>query len=222
MFCDGTESCSGGVCGGSTGDPCDGPDGDADCTETCDETNDNCDANDTDGSACTDGLFCTGTETCTGGVCGSPTGDPCPGADGDGDCSESCDETNDNCLLADPDGSFCQDGLFCNGTDTCRAGGCDDHTGDPCVGPDGDTDCAESCDEAADNCLAADPDGTSCRADTGQCDLEETCLAGVCPADAFEAPGFPCGDGSDTVCDNPDTCDGANNCQVNNEPNTFE
>ena len=53
--------------------------------------------NDLDGSACDDGEYCNGTETCTSGVCGSSTGDPCAGPNGDADCSELCNETTDSC-----------------------------------------------------------------------------------------------------------------------------
>ena len=31
------------------------------------------------------------------------------------------------------------------------------------------------------------------------------------------ASGTSCGDASDSSCDNPDTCDGVGNCQINNE-----
>src|SRR6185436_9719336 len=104
------------------------------CTDDeCNGVSNVCQHPNDDTNSCSDGLFCTGTESCTAGVCGSSTGDPCSGPDGDGDCSESCDEANDNCLLADVDGSFCNDSLFCNGTDTCLGGSCDTHTGDPCV-----------------------------------------------------------------------------------------
>ena len=43
-----------------------------------------CTAADTDGSSCDDGQFCTQVDTCASGICGG-TGDPCPGADADGD-----------------------------------------------------------------------------------------------------------------------------------------
>ena len=62
MFCNGTEVCQAGNCGASTGDPCPGPDGDADCVESCNEPTDTCDANDPDGSACLGGM-------CSVGVC---------------------------------------------------------------------------------------------------------------------------------------------------------
>jgi hypothetical protein len=61
-----------------------------------------------------------------------------------------------------------------------------------------------------------------CRADAGECDVAEHCDgAGACPADSFEPAGFACGSNSDTVCDNPDTCNATGACQVNNEDYYF-
>ncbi|MCA1708765.1 MAG: hypothetical protein LC808_37990, partial [Actinobacteria bacterium] len=61
-----------------------------------------------------------------------------------------------------------------------------------------------------------------CRPDAGDCDVAETCApGGVCPADQFEAAGTACGDPSDSVCDNPDSCNATGQCQANNEPTTF-
>src|SRR4029450_2653035 len=89
---------------------------DAQCngSGTCDQNF----ANETNGTACVDGLFCNGTDSCNAGLCSTHTGDPCPGADGDGNCAESCNEAADNCLAADTDGSMCTDGFFCTGVDT--------------------------------------------------------------------------------------------------------
>ncbi|MBX3024444.1 hypothetical protein KF840_05990 [bacterium] len=107
-----------------------------------------------------------------------------------------------------PDGTNCDDGAFCNGSDTCSAGNCDVHAGDPCPGPDGDTNCAESCDETADNCTAPDPAGSLCRPASGDCDLAEVCdgVSATCPADAKEPDGTSCDDAS--VCTQSDTCQG--------------
>jgi len=197
LFCNGTDTCGGGTCSVHTGSPCPGPDGDGNCAESCNETNDNCLASDPNNSACIDGVFCNGTDACSGGTCTLHTGNPCPGPDGDGNCAESCDETNDNCLLADPNGSACSDGLFCNGADTCGAGTCSVHPGDPCPGPDGDGDCAESCNEAADMCTANDPDGTSC----GQVQICATgmCVSG-CGSDLLPVGGVQCPAGCNS-CD---------------------
>ena len=141
-----------------------------------------------DGSVCDDGLFCTAVDTCTGGTCGG-TGDPCAAdvGDADDDCSESCDEAAGSCTAQDPDGSACEDGVFCDGTDSCSAGVCSVSTGNPCPGPNGNDNCAESCDEAAGSCTGNDPDGASCDNDT------RTCRSGVC----LGAPGGDCTDGNE-------------------------
>lgn len=73
---------------------------------------------------CNDGLFCNGVDSCSGGSCSVHPGNPCPGTDGDNNCQESCNETADNCLANDPNGSFCNDGQTCNGADSCQAGVC--------------------------------------------------------------------------------------------------
>jgi Kelch motif len=44
------------------------------------------------------------------------------------------------------DGASCDDDLFCNGEDTCLAGSCTEHTGDPC-------DVGQQCNEVGDQCL---------------------------------------------------------------------
>jgi hypothetical protein len=78
----------------------------------CSEAADACIGNDPVGASCSDGLFCTKTDTCNGsGTCMS-TGNPCPGPDGDSDCSETCNEGADNCSTNDPNGSFCDIGIF--------------------------------------------------------------------------------------------------------------
>ncbi|MHC4697392.1 MAG: right-handed parallel beta-helix repeat-containing protein, partial [Planctomycetota bacterium] len=265
VYCNGTDTCSGGGCSQHAGNPCPGPDGDNDCSETCDESADNCKADDPNNSACDDGLWCTGSDTCTSGNCLLHAGNPCPGPDGDGDCSETCNESANNCTANDPDYSACADGLWCNGTDTCFGGNCAQHTGDPwdpCPGPDGDNDCSETCNEGADDCTWNDIDGSACN-DGAYCNGADTCSGGTCSQHAgdpcidppycdevddiclecvsdsdcndgdpctadtcdgsglclhnFEDPGTPCGDPSDTSCDNPDTCDGLGACLPNLE-----
>src|SRR6185295_620727 len=122
-------------------------------------------------------------DSCSSGTCTTHTGDPCPGADGDGDCQESCDESGDNCTANDPDGSACTDALFCNGTDTCSSGACTTHAGDPCPGPAG----------------AFEPSGTVCNAGSGDlCDPDEVCdgATAPCPSDTVAAGGTVCNPGS--------------------------
>ncbi|MBK6920297.1 MAG: hypothetical protein IPH07_23055 [Deltaproteobacteria bacterium] len=176
LFCTVTDTCTGGVCGGA-GNPCtvNVGDNDTDCSESCNEVTNNCTSNDPNGSHCNDGLFCTVTDTCTGGVCGG-TGNPCSGADGDNNCSESCNETLNNCSAADPNGSSCADGLFCTSGDACQGGTCVGGS-NPCPGPDGDTDCSETCNETLNNCSTNDPNGSACDV---SCFIDGSCLNGGC------------------------------------------
>jgi YVTN family beta-propeller protein len=158
---------------------------------------------------CDDDLFCTGADTCSGGAC-SHAGDPC---DGGLECADVCNEGADNCFepsgtactadgnvctddecngagaCAHPDNTdSCDDGLFCNGADTCGGGSCSTHAGDPCPGPDGDGNCAESCDEAGDACTLPDPNGGSCT-DGDPCTVGETCTAGSCGGGTLDPAG---------------------------------
>lgn len=219
IFCNGDEVCtSSGVCT-HTGSPCPGPDGDEDCFESCDESLRACVAMDPPGSSCgedlwcdgegrcvtclsnahcDDGVFCNGEEVCTAdGTC-EPGEDPCPGPDGDPDCSESCNEDEDACTAPDPSGTpcgdallcnaegvcvgclidaDCDDGAYCNGVETCGAGGVCQAGRAPCPGADGDANCAESCNETSDTCTANDPFGSSCGSD-GQVCSSGRCVCG--------------------------------------------
>jgi hypothetical protein len=150
-----TEQCDQGAANGTAGSCCSSScqfktNGTA-CTDdgnTC--TNDVCNGSSVtcthpnNTASCNDGVFCNGADTCSGGTCAVHAGNPCPGADGDGNCSESCNEAADNCTSPDPNGSTCNDGAFCNGNDTCSGGACSVHTGNPCPGADGDGNCSES------------------------------------------------------------------------------
>ncbi|MGE0791031.1 MAG: hypothetical protein AB7S26_35495 [Sandaracinaceae bacterium] len=89
----------------------------------------------------------TGRGRCDGsGACVECAGSPAETACGD-DFDDDCDGLID---CADPDcmGGICDDGVFCNGADTCSGGSCGDHAGDPCGG-------AGTCDEAAGTCTCA-------------------------------------------------------------------
>ncbi|HYC56002.1 MAG TPA: hypothetical protein VEL28_13790 [Candidatus Binatia bacterium] len=173
--------------------------------------------NSVNGTPCDDGLFCNGTETCTSGVCGSPSGDPCPGTE----CN-NCQEGTDSCL--DPQGSACgsqtgciagqcdgagtcigelisgpcDDGIYCNGTDTCSGGACSVHSGDPCTGGG---ECADACQEPTDSCN--DVAGTPCTADGNSCTDDVCNGSGACHNPANSSP---CDDG--LFCNGADTCAG--------------
>jgi cysteine-rich repeat protein len=124
---------------------------------------------------CDDGLFCNGAETCapaSGCLAGTP-----PDLDDGVDCTaDSCDEVNDVIVHA-PSDAFCDDGLFCNGGETCDAVS-DCQAGTPPSTSDG-VDCtADSCDEVNDVIIhtpsdAFCDDGDDCTADS--CDEISGC-----------------------------------------------
>lgn len=151
---------------------------------------------------CNDGIFCNGTDTCSGGSCSVNAGDPCAAAGVQ--CQITCDEVNDIC--EDPAGTPCDDGLFCNGSDTCNGGTCSAHAGDPCVAAG--VQCQITCDEASDICL--DPAGTSCD-DSDACTTNDACdgVDGICVGGA--AP-----DCNDLNLCTADSCDSVLGCVNDN------
>lgn len=278
LYCNGVDACAGGSCSIHAGNPCPAPDGDGNCSESCNETLNNCTGPDPNGSACNDGLYCNGADSCSGGQCSGHSGSPCPGADGDGDCSEVCNESADSCTANDPNGAACNDGnaqttndvctsgtcagtpipvncddgnpctldvangtacthpaaatgtpcndgLFCNGADSCNAGACSVHAGNPCPGADGDANCRESCNETSDACTANDPNGANCN-DGSAATANDNCSNGTCAGTPIScddnnpcttdtvngstcvhspvAFGTPCNDG--VFCNGADSC----------------
>lgn len=180
--CDPAENCTGasGSCptdAKSTAE-CRAAAGVCDLAESCDGVGDVCppDAKKPSGTGC----------TTDGNVC---TDDVCDGV------GNACTHPGNT--------APCDDLLFCNGSDICAGGGCNSHAGDPCVGPDGDADCGESCDEGADDCTAADPSGSACAADGNACTADECDGAGGCDHPNTTEP---CDDGD--ACTMGDTCGG--------------
>src|SRR6185369_11797032 len=137
------------------------------------------------GTACDDGLGCNGADTCDASAsCSQHAGNTCPGNDGDANCAESCSDSASGCTNPDPNGSPCDDGIFCNGADTCSGGSCSVHEGSPCPGPDNDNDCSETCNEQLHACNSPDPNGSACD-DVDACTGPSTCNAsGTCVAGA--------------------------------------
>ncbi|HXC52255.1 MAG TPA: hypothetical protein VN634_15330, partial [Candidatus Limnocylindrales bacterium] len=126
-----------------------------------------------------------------------PDGNPCTG--------EICGGSNPDlfgCGHENTAGS-CDDGLFCNGADTCSGGTCSGHAGNPCTG--GGI-CGSTCNESTDDCFASA--STVCRSAAGVCDVAETCTgtSTTCPANGFSS-GNTCRTASG-ICDVAETCSG--------------
>jgi hypothetical protein len=157
------------------------------------------------------------TETCCEDVGGFfHPGQNCSGTITRGCCfgDGSCNFLDELCCT--DFGGFLASG-HCIPTGACcyPGGGCVDTVADCCTGTGGTfVGVGKAC--AQDVCCAQDSD---CAPDGNECTGEHCNVAtGVCTYPPRPA-GTPCGDQSDTECDNPNTCDGGGGCQDNNEPN---
>ena len=165
-----------------------------------------CDYSPDTGAACDDGDPCTAGDLCSAlAVCESGTPFTC---DSPGTCEDGPGICNGvGCDYLPNTGAICDDGLFCNGTDSCLTGACSVHAGSPCQGVDGDADCAESCDEFAEDCFAPDPFRSAC--DDGlACSFPDFCLIGFC----LSGPPVDC---DDVDACTADSCDQVTGCANN-------
>ncbi|MCP4548572.1 MAG: hypothetical protein GY835_19120, partial [bacterium] len=208
-FCNGAETCHAtqGCQGGS--DPCSG--------ESCDEGGDTCASCLVDGD-CDDGQHCNGQETCSGGNCQAGTAVSCN--DGVACTDDSCNEGTDSCDNT-PNNGGCDDGAYCNGSETCHATqGCQSGS-DPCSG--------EECNESTDSCVDCLDNGDC---DDGVfCNGSETCSGGSCQAGSDPCSGQTCVEASDSCidctvdgdcddglfCNGDETCSGGS-CQAGSDP----
>lgn len=180
------------------------------CTlDSCNENLDSC-VHVPLNSRCNNWTFCDGEEWCDAQL-GCREGTPPDCDDGD-DCTvDSCDPALDECVST-PSDDACDDGLFCNGVESC-----DPDTGcaageDPCPG--------QLCDETNDRCVeclghAACDDGLFCNG-AESCDPEAGCVAGDDPcADQFcDEQRDRCVDClSDADCDDGMFCNGQEACR---------
>jgi hypothetical protein len=177
---------------------------------------------------CTNQDFCSGTS----GACTDNGFKPATTACGDAEgvctnqdfCSGTSGACTDNGFKAatttcgDAEG-VCTNQDFCSGT----SGACTDNgfkaPGDAC-GDQNDTDCSNpnTCD-ASHVCQPNDePNGSDCPEDSNECTDDVCDEAGACTHPP-KPPNTPCGSSSDTECTDPDTCDGAGNCEKNKESN---
>jgi hypothetical protein len=115
--------------------------------------------------------------------------------------TDACNESTDSCDNT-PDNGFCDDGLYCNGTETCDP--VLDCQGGSAVNCDDGVGCTDdSCNEGTDSCdnIAND---ANCPDDGAYCNGTEFCDA----VNDCDSTGDPCGGGE--VCnETTDTCDPA-------------
>lgn len=116
---------------------------------------------------CGDGLYCNGAETCLAGFCQSGTPIDCSNLSDQ--CNTGvCDEIADICIAQPkPNGTSCDDGLYCNIGETCQAGKCAGGTAQNC--DDGELCTNDSCDENSKSCLNTWP---ACGISDGCCGPE--------------------------------------------------
>ncbi len=165
--CTSDDVCVGGVCAGTGVPGCEFCSTSSDCDDQDFCTNDSC-----VGSQCVHvSNYDEASECCT-----PDTGDLALIDDSDPCTDDSCDaETGQVIYAPAAAGVACDDGLFCNGSDTCANGTCSVHLGDPCtVG----TECADQCDELTQSC--SDAAGTPCTDDGNPCTDNECDGSGSC------------------------------------------
>ncbi|MEM9072809.1 MAG: hypothetical protein AAGE52_30160 [Myxococcota bacterium] len=175
-----------------------------------------------DNTDCDDGIPCT-TEACIDGVCHF-TADSAMCDDGERCTTDRCDLMR-GCIAINNNLS-CDDGVFCNGNDTCASGACSLHDGNACggltcnadamicegCGRDADCPNGQRCDSGSCTCPSATEDCTNGRDDDcdGLSDCDDpncedvlcnpdgrVCFAGRCECTLVES----CGDGVTNDCD---------------------
>lgn len=123
-FCNGLETCRSGSCVAGSA-PCISTSPEC-STQRCDEGSDTCVAeNQPDGTPCETGFFCRGPGACQSGVCLHSGPYPCPPVSPEPCSAIMCNEGSRSCdTVPKPDGASCDDGVVCNGTESCRSGTC--------------------------------------------------------------------------------------------------
>lgn len=151
---------------------------------------------------CDNGLFCDGGETCNAGSCQSGTAVTCD--DGVSCTVDACNEGTDSCGFV-PTNSLCDNGLFCDGSETCNATlGCQAGTAPNCDDGVGCT--VDACNEGSDSCDNG-PDDSLC--DNGLfCDGSEACNITLGCQDSVD----PCGGPGQTCNETADVCEGGSGC----------
>jgi hypothetical protein len=193
LFCTMNDVCVGGACLGLARD-CNG--GADQCNiGVCDETADRCTGQPLpDGITCDDGNGCIVGETCQLGHCCGGVPVDCSYADDQ--CRRTvCDprgaEGNCDGIISAPNGTLCNDGLFCTSADECLHGTCTGKT-HACS--------KQQCSEAEDACVEC-LDVSHC--DDGIACTENACIEGAC---AYTARDPRCPDDG-SFCNGVEYCD---------------
>jgi hypothetical protein len=130
--------------------------------------------------------------------------------DDDDDDDDDNDDDNDTSITCARD-EDCDDGAYCNGSETCPAGQCVPGTA-PCVEDTVFCNGSEFCDEAADAC---EHSGDPCSDDGAFCNGTESCDE---INDACNHSGSPCADDG-AFCNGSEFCDEANDaCEHTGDP----
>jgi hypothetical protein len=131
VFCNGSDRCALGHCSHHSGNPCD--DGiNCNGVEACDEATHRCRPSD---STCPPGKVCDAhSDSCIATCAGCLIGGSCfpQGATNPRNACQICAPDQSLTDWSANDGGRCDDGVFCNGVDTCLAGFCMNHSGSPC------------------------------------------------------------------------------------------
>jgi hypothetical protein len=214
--CTTNDTCAAGACVGGVPPNCD--DGNVCTDDSCDPATGCVNANNT--ASCDDGEFCTAVDTCSSGACVG-SGDACPGQLCDeindvcvecftaGDCDDGVGCTDDTCVnnacvFTANDANCPDDGLFCNGTESCSATLDCVSSGDPCP-------VDEFCNDTIDTCLEC---VISANCDDGIACTDDSCVDGSCVNTPNDAN---CADDG-LFCTGPEVCDAVNDCVSAGDP----
>jgi hypothetical protein len=184
-LCDG-QICMGGVCTQAEPTAC-FEDGNPCTSESCSTATGECVRIELlPGTSCADADPCNGAEFCSGGFCRAGTPSVC---NDNNPCTADLCSALGGCIpLPLADGTSCDDGNACNGTEICSGGACQPGLPVPCN--DANPCTADACQPSTGACLFSAlpnsnpcPDGDLCDGDTCQ---NGACLPGravACPAD---------------------------------------